>query len=125
MWMNRLLVSLLVASFAACSGEQPVDRRFTAVSGADNERGQQLLAQYQCGSCHEIPDVPAAAGVMGPPLAAFGRRSYIAGEVPSGPANLMRWIQAPQALVPGTVMPNLGVPPDDARDMAAYLLALR
>jgi len=26
--------------------------------------------------------------------------------------------------VPGTLMPAMGVSPDDARDMAAYLLAL-
>ena len=91
---------------------------------AQRERGRLLLAQYQCGSCHTIPDVQAARGRIGPTLAAFGRRSYIAGQVPNGPDALVRWIVAPAAVVPGTTMPAMGVSPDDARDMAAYLLAL-
>jgi len=88
------------------------------------ERGRSLLAQYQCGSCHTIPDVQAARGRAGPTLVAFGRRSYIAGQVPNRPEPLARWIVAPAAVVPGTTMPAMGVSPDDARDMAAYLLAL-
>jgi cytochrome c oxidase subunit 2 len=35
------------------------------------------------------------------------RRSYIAGEVPNGPATLTRWIESPRALVPDTAMPDL------------------
>lgn len=87
-------------------------------------RGRQLLAQYQCGTCHAIPGVPAARGAVGPPLQAFGRRSYIAGHLPNGPDLLMQWIVAPKALVPRTTMPSMGVSADDARDMAAYLLTL-
>ena len=87
-------------------------------------RGQALLAQYQCGSCHAIPGVQAARGAIGPPLEAFGRRSYIAGHLPNVPQTLARWIVAPQALVPGTVMPAMGVGSSDAGDMAAYLLSL-
>ena len=88
------------------------------------ERGQSLLAQYQCGSCHVIPGVDAARGSAGPPLASFGRRSYIAGQYPNGPDALARWIMAPAEMVPGTTMPSMGVSSDDARDMASYLLSL-
>ena len=95
------------------------------VAGASVERGQRLLGQYQCGSCHAIPDVPGAAGATGPTLAGFGRRSYIAGEVPNGPVTLIRWIESPRSLVPDTAMPDMGASRDDARDMAAYLLSLR
>lgn len=91
---------------------------------AQLERGRELLAQYQCGSCHTIPKVPAARASLGPPLDAFGRRSYIAGHLPNRPETLARWIEAPATLVPGTTMPSMGVSPRDARDMAAYLLAL-
>jgi cytochrome c2 len=88
------------------------------------ERGRSLLAQYQCGSCHVIPSVEASRGVDGPSLAAFGRRSYIAGHVPNGPDTLAHWIVAPSLIVPGTTMPSMGVSQPDARDMAAFLLAL-
>ncbi|KQU84260.1 cytochrome C [Variovorax sp. Root318D1] len=114
--------ALLVLALLA-GGCTPGDQRERAPS-AQRERGRLLLAQYQCGSCHTIPDVQAARGHMGPTLAAFGRRSYIAGQVPNGAEHLARWIVAPTAVVPGTLMPAMGVSPDDARDMAAYLLAL-
>jgi len=87
--------------------------------------GKNLLAQYQCGACHVIPDVPVARGIAGPPLADFGRRSYIAGHVPNNAEMLAQWIVNPRSLVPNTTMPSMGVSPDDARDMAAYLHTLR
>jgi cytochrome c len=114
-----------VLALSACGPPQPVDQRYTEVVKGDPEQGRALLAQYQCGSCHAIPDVPAAVGVTGPTLAAMGRRSYIAGEVPNNPQTLMHWIQSPRTLVPDTAMPDLGVTADDARHMAAYLMSLR
>lgn len=88
-------------------------------------RGQRLLDQYQCGSCHTIPGVPAAGGRFAASLQGFGARSYIAGRLVNRPQTLARWIEQPQALVPDTLMPSMGVSPADARDMAAYLLELR
>lgn len=96
----------------------------TAGSG-DPARGRVLMAHYQCGACHHIPGVAGARGTVGPPLEHFGRRSYIAGELPNRPAALRAWIVDPPALVPGTTMPRLGVGAADARDMAAYLETLR
>jgi len=93
-------------------------------SAAQVGRGRALLAQYQCGTCHAIPGVDAARGAVGPRLAAFGRRSYIAGHLPNGPDMLARWIVSPSALVPGTTMPSMGVSDLDARDIASYLLSL-
>ncbi len=107
-----------------CAPGAPPDTQAAAAPAPRIERGRALLAQYQCGSCHAIPEVPAARGRTGPTLAAFGRRSYIAGEVPNRPEALARWIADPAALVPGTAMPAMGVSPADARDMAAYLLSL-
>ncbi len=92
---------------------------------ADGVRGQALLARFHCGSCHHIPGVPAARGDYAVTLEAYGRRSYIAGRVANTPALLARWIQKPASVVPGTLMPDLGVSADDARDMAAYLGTLQ
>ena len=96
-----------------------------AAANADSVRGRQLMAQYHCGSCHKIPGVPAARGSFAASLEAFGRRSYIAGRVANTPAHLAQWIAKPQSLVPETLMPDLGVSPRDAADMAAYLGGLR
>ena len=88
-------------------------------------RGRLLLAQYQCGSCHSIPGVASAGGRVASSLKGFGARSYIAGRLANRPQTLARWIQDPKSLVPDTTMPNMAVTPDDARDMAAYLLELK
>ena len=93
-------------------------------SAAQVARGQALLAQNQCGTCHAIPGVDAARGAVGPRLAAFSRRSYIAGHLPNGPDILARWIVPPSALVPCTTMPSMVVSDFDARDIASYLLSL-
>ncbi|MFD2366917.1 c-type cytochrome [Pseudoduganella sp. GCM10020061] len=94
------------------------------VPGGDAARGKALVSQYQCGACHAIPGVAAASGTAGPPLDAFGRRSYIAGHIPNQPANLVRWLIDPPAMAPGTTMPSLGLSEDEARHMAAYLYSL-
>jgi cytochrome c len=63
--------------------------------------------------------------MVGPPLTAFGRRSYIAGEVPNTAAFLIRCIEVPQSIEPGTDMPDPGVTEGQARDIAAYPYTLR
>lgn len=113
----------LAAALAGCGlGERPLPHDLAPPERI--ARGRQLLEHYQCGSCHAIPGVSVARGRLGPPLAAFGRRSYIAGHLPNEPATLARWIAVPASLVPGTPMPAMGASADDARDMAAYLMSL-
>lgn len=119
------LAALLCLGAAGCGRTEAEMPRFATVEGGDVQRGRELLARYQCGSCHVIPEVPSAAGRSAPTLEAFGQRSYIAGQVPNLPHNLVRWLQDPHALVPGTRMPDMGATEADARDMAAYLLTLR
>ena len=87
--------------------------------------GRIALEAYDCGVCHRIPGVRGATGAVGPPLARFGRRIYVAGHLPNDEATLARWIVDPPALAPGTAMPAVGVSERDARDMAAYLHRLR
>ena len=122
----RSVCAVALCAAAVLTGCDFGERRLPhdAASPQRIARGKALLAQYQCGSCHAIPGVEAAQGAAGPPLDAFGRRSYIVGHLPNRPAMLARWIESPQALVPGTTMPSMGVSPEDARAMAGYLLAL-
>lgn len=88
------------------------------------ERGRSLLVQYRCGSCHTIPGVPASRGQVAAPLSGWSQRSYIAGRLPNKPDVLVRWIVEPQSLVPGTLMPDMGVSPEEAQAMASYLYSL-
>lgn len=96
-----------------------------AAGGGDANAGRQALVNFGCGSCHTIPGVRGADAMVGPPLNAWSRRSFIAGRLPNTPENLVHWIVTPQTVEPGTAMPNLGVSEREARDMAAYLYKLR
>lgn len=96
-----------------------------AAAAGDAKNGKLLLRQFGCGSCHSIPGVAAAVGLAGPPLAAVGKRTYIAGGVPNTPENMARFIMKPQQFDPRTKMPDLGVGEAHARDMVAYLRGLK
>lgn len=124
-WPTLTLAVMVAMVALGCTGCDTGASPKQARGGANALQGQRLLAQYQCGSCHVIPDVAAARGRQGPSLAAFGKRSYIAGHVPNTPEALALWIVAPAAVVADTSMPSMGVSPTEARDMAAYLGALR
>ena len=89
------------------------------------EHGTELIEYYGCGSCHVIPGIYTAQGMVGPPLLYFSRRTMIAGELPNSPDNLVRWLRNPKTIEPGTAMPVLGLSDRDARDVAAYLYTLR
>lgn len=96
-----------------------------AMTGGSVRAGKAAIERYNCGACHRIPGIGAATGVAGPPLNGVGTRSFIAGMLPNDPANLERWIRHPQQVVPGNAMPEQGVQPQEARDIAAYLYTLR
>lgn len=96
-----------------------------AAGSGDADAGKQALVRYGCGSCHTIPGVRGADAMVGPPLNAWSRRSFIAGRLPNTPENLVHWIVTPQTVEPGTAMPDLGVSEREARDMAAYLNKLK
>jgi cytochrome c1 len=95
------------------------------LAAGDPKEGAVLLAAHGCGGCHSIPGVTGADGTLGPPLDQFGRRAFIAGKLPNQFHHLTRWIRTPQAVEPGTAMPNLPVNEAEARAMAAYLYTLR
>jgi mono/diheme cytochrome c family protein len=89
------------------------------------ETAKIVLRQYACHSCHRIEGVIGPESYAGPVLVDWSRRKYIAGEVPNTYENLVRWIREPQAMSPQTLMPDLNVSDDHARQMATYLMSLR
>lgn len=80
-------------------------------------RGKQLFySKYGCQSCH-IADYKNDKGYVGPALAGVGNRLT--------PAWMYRWLKDPNALRPGTLMPNPNLKDDDARDLTAFLMTLK
>ncbi len=94
------------------------------VERGDPDRGQRAIEAYGCGSCHSIPGIRGANGMVGPPLDHWAERRIIAGEVPNDLERLITWLTVPQSIEPGTAMPNMGVSDGQARDIASYLYTL-
>lgn len=113
------------AGVAACGETSQQSTPERHIEGGNAVRGRATIAAYGCGSCHSIPGVRGARGMVGPPLDHWSQRRIIAGEVPNDPARLITWLTVPQSIEPGTAMPNMGVTDGEARDMAAYLYTLR
>ena len=117
---------LLLALVAGCRGNNPeYGVPYTSGVAGDPGRGQTVILDKGCGSCHTIPGIRGANGLVGPPLYWFSRRTYIAGELPNTPENLVHWVQAPKSVEPDTAMPTLGLDDQQARDVVAYLYTLR
>lgn len=119
---NTVLLAAGALLLAGCGQGVGQDDERAAVDIPDGnaERGRQAILQYGCASCHAIPDINDSGGV-GPDLNGFDERAYIAGQIPNRPEELIRWLRNPQDIAPGTVMPNMDVTEQDARDIAAFL----
>jgi cytochrome c oxidase subunit II len=86
--------------------------------------GEKLFTAKGCVGCHSLNAFNAPTGMIGPNLANVGARTYIgAGTLKNTDENLARWIQNPQLIKQGVLMPNLGVKPDEARSLVAFLRA--
>ena len=118
---RRCAALVIAAGVAACSD---ASLHVPVVEG-DAARGRLLLHQYGCDACHDIPGVAGLGGAVGPPLERVGSRVYLAGMLPNTPEHMVRWIRNPEAVKPGTAMPDAHVSEADATDMVAYLYRLR
>jgi cytochrome c2 len=114
---------VLLAACDLSSNAAPARQR---VAGGDAIRGRALVAngEFGCTACHDLPDVRAPHGVVGPSLRGIGHRSFIAGQLPNTPDVLVAFLEDPAALVPETGMPDVRLSVQQARDIAAYLYAL-
>lgn len=91
----------------------------------DAENGRALVAMFACGACHAVPGIRGADGSVGPSLAGFAGRNYIAGTLPNDPATTAAFVRNAPALVPTTAMPALPLSEAEAIDVAAFLATLR
>lgn len=129
MGLAVIAVAAVAAAIVLLQARNPGGASVEAVrgmtGGGDPDRGRAALRKYGCSSCHTIPGVLGADGLVGPSLTSMGARTYLAGALPNTPENLVRWIRNPQEIRPPNAMPDLRVTEQDGRDMAAYLYTLQ
>jgi cytochrome c len=121
------LAALSLALATACAPTPNTPPGPVGTLSPDAQAGKTLMQQKGCGSCHVVPGVPGAEGVIGPSLAGVASRSTLAGgAVPNtSPGELKNWIEHPDTVKPGTQMPNLGLTDEQATQIVAYLELLR
>jgi putative membrane protein len=119
------VLTIVVAVVGLSSCDRASGDNGYQLTDSDPERGRTAIRKYGCGSCHDIPGVSGAVGMVGPPLGTIAQRVFIAGVLSNEPDNMIRWIENPPGVDPKTAMPYMGVTPRDARDIAAYLYTLR
>lgn len=110
------LLLAVLAGTAGCGNAPGPD-----VPAGSAERGRAAIQEIGCGACHTIGGVDDASAQVGPSLKDFAAEQTIAGRLPNTVDNLVRWLRDPQTVSPGSLMPDLGIDDDTARDIAAYL----
>lgn len=88
-------------------------------------QGAQLFQDLTCRNCHSIAGT-SAHGTFAPDLTHLTDRQTIgAGVLDNTPANLALWLTNPQAIKPGSYMPNLNLSSDQVMSLVAYLESLK
>ncbi len=91
----------------------------------DLANGYQLFMNNGCFACHTLQGTDAQ-GKVGPDLTHFASRQTLAGGILDNPPdNLTTWLANPQAVKPGTQMPDLGLSADKIAALVAFLEALK
>jgi cytochrome c551/c552 len=116
-------VALALGMLAGC--DDATEKQAIAMTGGNPHRGKDAINYYGCASCHTIPGIRGADGLVGPPLDRIASRGYIGGVLRNTPANMLRWLQNPPAVDDKTAMPNLHMTDADAKDIACYLYTLQ
>lgn len=118
------LVAALVATIAM-SGCNRADDHLEQLAGGHPDRGLAVMRKYGCNTCHTIPGMNGADGLVGPPLDGIAQRMYIGGVARNTPQNMVKWIENPKQFDSKTAMPNVGATHRDAVDIASYLYTLK
>jgi cytochrome c oxidase subunit 2 len=83
------------------------------------------LAETRCGMCHAIRGTTAYASAAPDLTHLMSRATIAAGTLPNNPQSLTGWIENPQSIKPGALMPDQGLSADQLNELRAYLETLR
>ncbi len=96
-----------------------------AVQDPSVAAGRTVFEQNACINCHAVKGT-VANGRFGPDLTHLMSRDTIAaGALPNTRANLVKWIQNPDAYKPGCLMPAMKLSDQDVDQIASYLVTLK
>jgi cytochrome c oxidase subunit 2 len=121
-WMRVRVIAQRPADFARWEQQQ---REVPPVARGDAAVGARRFQDLTCVNCHAIAGTAATAR-LAPDLTHLGGRATLgAGVLENTPGNLARWLTDPQAIKPGSNMPNLHLSSADVSALAAYMESLK
>jgi cytochrome c oxidase subunit 2 len=110
--------------FAAWVKQQQRPAEQDLSGNAAAAEGQKVFMHSACINCHTIAGT-VATGRFGPDLTHLASRDTIAsGPVENTPENLRRWIDGPNSMKPGALMPSMHLNDHDLDVITAYLTTL-
>jgi cytochrome c oxidase subunit 2 len=89
------------------------------------QAGGLALFASRCGTCHAVRGTEAGASVAPDLTHLMSRATIAAGTLPNNPSSLAGWIENPQSLKPGSLMPDQGLSARELNAVTAYLETLR
>ena len=124
----KMLLRVYVQSRADFDGwVKAQEQQSSAVNAQTSQaaaEGERIFESTACINCHAVRGT-VANGRFGPDLTHLMSRDTIAaGAATNTPANLRLWIQNPDAIKPGSLMPAMNLSDQDFDRVTAYLLTL-
>ena len=96
-----------------------------AADDITGRQGKAVFLSQSCVNCHRVRGTPAQGG-YGPDLThLMGRQTLAAGMIPNTLENLRHWIDDPNSIKPGCLMPAFGLNERDRGLIVDYLKTLR
>jgi cytochrome c oxidase subunit II len=119
-WMLLRVIVHPKDEFAAWVAEQQAP----AIDDPGVRGGRELFQSVACINCHTVRGT-TANGIFGPDLThLMSRATLAAGVATNTPDNLRAWIDNPDALKAGALMPAMKLSRGDVDQLVAYLLTL-
>jgi len=101
------------------------NERQPAAEDPAGSAGQSAFLAQSCVNCHRVRGT-SAQGSYAPDLThLMSRKTLASGMVENTPENLRRWVDDPQPIKPGCLMPAFGLGDRERNDIVRYLLTLR
>jgi cytochrome c oxidase subunit 2 len=117
-WMRFLVIAHEPEGFNRWIATQAIPAADPATALAS--KGAELFRTMSCVDCHAFGSV-GTRHAIGPDLTEVSRRSTLgAGVMLNSPAQLRRWLENPQAIKPGSKMPNFRLTTDQIDALIAY-----
>lgn len=122
-WMRIKVIAQSPADFNAWleKDKQPAIEASEALA----IKGKDIFLKSACSSCHTVKGT-TAQGTIGPNLTHLGDRStLLSGMLENTTTHLENWINDPQKIKPGSMMPKFIYPPDTLAAIVAYVSQLK